>query len=125
MTSSRWPALALAALLLTAPAFAADPPQPTYVKKATRVETIVASLKESGLPTLEGKYYYIGPFDNTENAGFDTVYPPEKEIDLAKTYTGKDGQKVAWKEMTDFKVGGIVDLKRFPSNDNSCVYLYH
>jgi hypothetical protein len=104
--------------------FSATPKKPVYVKKPARVETIVASLKEVGLPTFDGKWYYIGPFDNTENAGFDTVYPPEKEIDLAKTYTGKDGQKAVWKELTDFKVGGIVNLKRFPSNDNSCVYLY-
>jgi hypothetical protein len=121
MTHCRWIALVLTPLLAT-PAFAA---KPAYVKKATRVDTILASLKESGLPTLAGKYYYIGPFDNTENAGFDTAYPPEREIDLKKTYAGKDGQKVAWKEMTDFKVGHVVDLKRFPENDNSTVYLYH
>jgi hypothetical protein len=126
MTRCCWTALVLPAILLGAAAtFAAEPATPTYVKKATRVETILASLKESGLPTLEGKYYYIGPFDNTENAGFDTAYPPEREIDLKKTYEGKDGQKVAWKEMTDFKVGRIVDLKRFKESDNSTVYLYH
>jgi hypothetical protein len=115
----------LAVLLGVAVTLSATPKKPAYVKKPTRVETIVASLKEAGLPTFEGKWYYIGPFDNTENAGFDTVYPPEKEIDLTKTYPGKDGQKAAWKELSDFKVGGIVNLKRFPSNDNSCVYLYH
>jgi glucose/arabinose dehydrogenase len=115
------PALLLGAALTSS----ADPKKPGYVKKASRVETILASLKESGLPTLEGKWHYIGPFDNTENAGFDTAYPPEREIDLTKTYEGKDGQKVGWKEMSDFKVGQVVNLKRFKDNDNSTIYLYH
>jgi hypothetical protein len=125
MTRCRWIALLSAIVFGAASAFAAPPAKPTYVKKATRVETILASLKASGLPTLDGKWYYVGPFDNTENAGFDTAYPPEREIDLKKTYGGKDGQKVAWKELADFKVAHIVNLKRFPENDNSTVYLYH
>src|SRR5262245_37164698 len=72
--------------------------KPEYVKKGTRAETIVASLKADGVPTLDGKWYVIGPFDNTDNRGFETVYPPEKEIDLAKEYVGKGGVKVEWKE---------------------------
>jgi hypothetical protein len=99
-------------------------PKLVYVKKPTREETILASLKASGLPTLQGKWYVIGPFDNTDGEGFDTVYPPEKEIDLTKTYTGLDGQKVRWKEWSDFRVGHVNDLKRFPKNDYVCVYLY-
>jgi hypothetical protein len=98
---------------------------PTYVRKATRVETIQASLKAAGLPTLEGAWHYIGPFDNTDGAGFDAVYPPEREIDLTKTYTGKDGQKVAWQTFKDFQIGQIVNLKRFKQSDHCCVYLFH
>ncbi len=71
------------ALLLATLALSAAP-APTYVKKATHVETVVASLKASGLPTLDGDWYFIGPFDNTDGAGFDAVYPPEKEIDLTE-----------------------------------------
>src|SRR5690606_29877545 len=37
----------------------------------------------------------IGPFDNTGKKGFDTVYPPEKEIDFDQTYAGKSGP-VSW-----------------------------
>src|SRR5262249_48816993 len=106
MTRARWIALVLPALLVAvAPLSAAPSDKPAYVKKATRVKTILSSLRANGLPTLEGMWYYIGPFDNTENAGFDTAYPPEREIDLARTYEGKDDQKVGWKEMSDFKVG--------------------
>jgi hypothetical protein len=98
---------------------------PVYVKKTTRAETIIATLKANGLPALDGKWHYIGPFDNTDNQGFDAVYPPEKEIDLKKTYDGKDGVKAAWKEFPKFAVGQINDLKRFKDNDYSFVYLYH
>lgn len=37
-------------------------------------------------------FHLIGPFDNTENKGFDTVYPPEENIDFTLSYPGKDGQ---------------------------------
>src|SRR5262245_42474579 len=92
--------LAIPATLLALIASAA-PPMLVYEKKASREETILASLKASGLPNLEGKWYVIGPFDNTDNQGFGTVYPPEKEIDLKKTYKGKDGQEVGWQEFKD------------------------
>jgi hypothetical protein len=103
------------------------PPQPTYVKKSERVETILASLKASGVPTLEGKWYYIGPFefDNSTAEAFDAPNPPEKEIDLQKTYRGKNGEQVGWKEFAEFRVGGFINLKRFRDNDNASVYLYH
>jgi hypothetical protein len=119
----RWlfPASLVSLALVTA-LFAA--PKPEYVKKTTRVETLLATLKSGGLPTLEGKWHYLGPFDNDEGRGFDAVYPPEKEIDLKKTYPTLDGD-AGWKEFPNFKVGGINNLKLFKHNDNSCVYLYH
>ena len=40
-------------------------------------------------PLLLGKWHYIGPFANSRNQGFDTAYPPEKEIDLKKKYAGE------------------------------------
>ena len=53
----------------------------------------------------------VGPFPNANNAGFEAVYPPEKEIDFAKQYEGKGGP-VAWKKM-DFKDGNINNLAVF------------
>ena len=100
----------LALLFLTSAVLAAEP---AYVKKATRAETILASLQASGIPTLQGKWHYLGPFDNTNGKGFDAVYPPEKEIDLKKTYAGKDGHPISWKEFTNFRIGAVNDLKKF------------
>ncbi|MFZ0390632.1 MAG: glycoside hydrolase family 172 protein [Calditrichia bacterium] len=49
------------------------------------------------------EWYVIGPFPNerksdTERFGLDTVYPPEKEIDLNAAYPGADSQMVSWKK---------------------------
>jgi hypothetical protein len=99
--------------------------EPVYVKKSTRVKTIVASLQASGLPTLEGKWHCIGPFDNVDNNGLEKVFPPEREIDLKKSYAGRFGAQVGWKELKEFRVGQMVDLKRFSTNDDACIYLYH
>jgi serine/threonine protein kinase len=98
-----------------------------YVRGATRVETILATLRTGGLPTLDGTWYYIGPFDNPDGKGFDIAYPPEKEIDLKKTYPGKGGQVVGWKEYKNFRVGAIDDLAAlFPnSRDDAVIYLFH
>ncbi len=104
------------------------PPVPlgfSYQKRATRDETILATLKLNGLPNLEGKWYFIGPFDNGDKRGFATVYPPEKEIDLRASYKGKDGQTLTWKELPNFHVGRPYDLRLFGNNDWTCVYLYH
>lgn len=53
----------------------------------------------------------IGPFDNTNQTGFDAVFPPEDKVDLAAEYEGKVG-KVTWIDhKTDDKYG-MVDLNR-------------
>jgi len=100
-----------------------------YVRRPTRNETILACLKANGFPTLEGTWHYIGPFEywrhDHQSRGFKEAYPPEKEIDLAKTYPGKGNQPVAWKQFASFKPGNIVDLRLFSDNDGSCIYLYH
>jgi serine/threonine protein kinase len=100
-----------------------------YIRRGTKNETILACLKANGFPTLEGTWHYIGPFEywrhDHQSRGFKEAYPPEKEIDLAKSYPGKGNQTVAWKQFKDFKLGSIVDLRLFSDNDGSCVYLYH
>lgn len=70
-----------------------------------------------------GPWRLLGPFDNTGGRGFDTVYPPEKEIDFAKQYDGKGG-KIAWKQH-DFKDATINNLALFGRPDwNTDVAVY-
>jgi hypothetical protein len=113
--------LSFAPLLSAAPAR----PKLVYIKKETRRATLLASLKASGLPPLGGKWYYIGPFDNTGRKGFATAYPPESEIDLKKTYPGKGGGKIRWKEFPNFRIDHINNLKLFADNDDACIYIFH
>ena len=42
----------------------------------------------------------LGPFNSTQSSGFDTVYPPEKEIDLKAVYQGQNGKTIQWKNTT-------------------------
>src|SRR5437870_4654938 len=116
--------VAIAGFLLSA-SLVAGAPKLVYVKKDNRERTILASLETSGLPTLRGTWYYIGRFDNQNGEGFDTVYPPEKEIDLTKTYTGKDEEKVKWQEFKRFRIARVNDLKLFRQNAYACIYLFH
>jgi hypothetical protein len=53
----------------------------------------------------------LGPFDNTDRAGFDTAYPPEAGVDLAASYTGADGGAIRW-EAYELGKTGYVDLTR-------------
>ncbi len=112
-----------------APAVSAPVPDRVYVRRPTWTETVLATLQANGLPTLQGRWHYIGPFDSPVEhgrfKGFRTAFPPEKEIDLAQTYPGKNGQAAGWKEFLNFAPGQVMDLRLFTENDAACVYLYH
>jgi len=56
------------------------------------------------------EWYMIGPFPNPRESdylryGLDSIYAPEKEIDLKATYTGVNGQQIRW-EKVDGKDAG-------------------
>ncbi|HOX08599.1 MAG TPA: DUF3857 domain-containing protein, partial [Planctomycetota bacterium] len=51
----------------------------------------------------------IGPFDNERGQGFAQAFPPETELDLAKTYPGKK-RKVAWQRNPCQPEDGYIDL---------------
>jgi hypothetical protein len=117
---------AVAALLASIAILPAQPPMGEYVKKGTRTETIVATLASHKLPTLQGKWYSAGPFDNADRKGFDFAYPPEKKLDLKDTFTGKGGAKFGWTEYKDFRLGKVLDLaKLFDDKNNAVMYLAH
>jgi hypothetical protein len=49
---------------------------------------------------LISNWMMIGPFDNPPGKGFDTVYPPERELNLTSLYTGREGKKVGWQKIS-------------------------
>lgn len=55
-------------------------------------------------------WHLIAPFDNTGKEGFDTVFPPEKEIDLEAAYEGKESKEVKWQEYATSDDYGMVDF---------------
>jgi serine/threonine protein kinase len=100
----------------------AQPTGPTYVKMGTRDETILATLKSAGYPTLEGKWWSLGFLE------FGTANPPETEIDLKRSFQGRGG-KVVWKEFPALQLGKTVELETysgaaFLAQLGACVYLY-
>lgn len=54
----------------------------------------------------------LGPFDNTDRAGFDAVFPPEASIDLEATFTGKDDKKISWEDYSTADDYGMVDFNQ-------------
>lgn len=59
----------------------------------------------------------IGPFDNTEEKGFDVAYPPEQAVELAAEYPGKLGE-VRWIEASTNDPYGAIDLNTTLGKNN-------
>jgi hypothetical protein len=74
-------------------------------------------------PPAIGRWHVCGPFANDGQRGFETVYPPESQVDLNAKYTGKGGIEVGWRA-GDFTDGQVNSLKVFADNDNCVAYLY-
>jgi hypothetical protein len=83
-----------------------------------QVKAIVKPLRELG-ETVDLQQHFgflpawrlIGPFDNAGGKGFDTVYPPERELNFSAKYAGKT-EEVAWEEHRTENEYGIVDLAK-------------
>ena len=53
-------------------------------------EVVIDEVYDSLGLARERAWAVIGPFDNEDDTGFETVYPPESEIELQKGYEGKE-----------------------------------
>lgn len=73
---------------------------------------------------IVNNWYCIGPFDNLSNAGFNKVFPPEREIDLTQSYSGKDGNKTSWFPIKNSSPMGWVFLKNHTKAYNAVHYFY-
>ena len=81
--------------------------QPLYLRTVQVLRDIgnegaVAELQKAGYATYKN-FILIAPFDNADNVGFDTEYPPETSIDFDKFYAGQD-KIVRW---------GKIDAQKF------------
>ncbi len=82
----------------------------------TQIEKIASELRALGVEVDLQRHFgfiaqwkLIGPFDNTNLTGFDTVFPPEKEFQPDGETEGKSG-KVRWVEVSSTQEYGKVDL---------------
>jgi hypothetical protein len=83
-----------------------------------QIRTCARRLRELGQPIDVGAHlglvmdwHVIGPFANANEKGIDTVYAPERGIDLAATADGTSG-KVRWTPYVSSDEYGIVDLNK-------------
>jgi hypothetical protein len=97
-----------------------------------QVKTVQAELAKLGEKVDLARHFgfltswkVIGPFDNRGSDGFDAVFPPEEEIDLAAVYQGKpregEDRKVEWRDTTTQDEFGIVDLNKTIGQENGVV----
>jgi hypothetical protein len=72
------------------------------------------------------EWYLIGPFpnprdENLKRLGLDTIYPPEKEVDLHAAYLGVNEQRVQW-TLAKTPSNGRMDLYQFDPYELVVVY---
>lgn len=92
-----------------------------------QVEALANALKQLGRPVDVASHFgyvrdwmIVGPFDNTQGRGFDTVFPPEQNAEPGQTYPGKHGP-VVWKTATAEDESGRVDLNQILGEEKGVV----
>lgn len=69
------------------------------------------------------EWWLIGPFDNDQNSGFETAYPPEAAFEPDGSYPGKL-RPVGWRRVEHFHPEGPVDLVALLDPSSwACAYL--
>lgn len=88
------------------------------VRDEDQTKFLAAELKQLGVPVdlprhfgFLMKWQVIGPFDNTGRKGFDTSFPPEREIQLQASYPGKSGE-VKWQAFESTDDYGKIDFNK-------------
>ena len=73
----------------------------------------------------ETAWSVIGPFDNTNGAGYDKAFIPEEatQLDTTLTYDGHNG-RIGWTQQTDETFDGYVDLETIFGGDLNWVAAY-
>src|SRR5262249_31457254 len=91
----------------------------TAARERDQVDQLAKGLKELGVTVdvtahfgFITQWMVIGPFDNSQGAGFKTVFPPEKQVDQQTTHEGKNGKEARWTAFRTPHVHGVVDLNK-------------
>jgi hypothetical protein len=88
-------------------------------REPDQVDVIVDRLKKLGVQIdltthwgLITRWMMVGPFDNANGIGFNTVFPPEKGVNLKATYRSKDQKEIRWQEHVTMLPAGLVDINK-------------
>lgn len=95
----------------------------TLFKSARDKDQVVALAKKledlGAKPDVVAHYGFItrfhlaGPFDSTDNKGFEALLPPQKgPVDLNEEYDGKDGAKLKWVAAETADPFGVANLNK-------------
>lgn len=98
-------------------------------RDADQVKLIAQRLKDLGKQVDIARAFgfiqqwsVVGPFDNTDEKGFDVAYPPEQKLDYGKKIAGKGGQ-VAWVDHEGKDARGKIDLNEILKTEKEvCAY---
>lgn len=96
-----------------------------------QIKAAAAKLKDFGespdVPTQMGYiigWKLLGPFDNVDDIGWNTAYPPESGVDLTKSYPGQKGE-ISWINHVTTDEYGVVDLtKALDKHKGAVTYAY-
>jgi hypothetical protein len=90
----------------------------TAARDVDQIRTLADRLRQLGHPVdiaahmgFLRNWHIIGPFDNTDEKGYDTVYAPEREIRLDASYPGKH-KPVKWLAHASQDEWGKVDFNK-------------
>lgn len=85
-------------------------------RESDQIEVLSHKLKQIGQTTDLARLFgwlrdwkVVGPFDNTQRAGFQTVFPPETNPSIDSAYEGKT-DKVRWIDLRSNDELGVVDF---------------
>ena len=87
-----------------------------YARDVIQIRALADELEKMeytvDIPDLLGfitDWKVVGPFHNLDRGGFETVFPPEKELRLDGTFDGKSGE-VSWELLNSDDRFGMVDI---------------
>lgn len=91
----------------------------TAARDEDQIKTATKKLRDLGekvdLPSHFGflmKWKLAAPFTNVERKGFDEVFPPEKGVNVAASYTGKNNAAITWQDFESKDDYGMVDFNK-------------
>ena len=99
----------------------------TAARDLDQIRLLAARLKDAGEEVDLARHFgfvicwkLIGPFDNTDEKGYEVAYRPEKQIDLEAAYAGKHGQ-VTWIDHRSGHEYGRVDFNKAIGEEKAVV----